>query len=104
MKMKLAALADLFVLAAALAACGGSPSSAPAQSLPAQPASAAPESAASGSEASSAPEPSAAGETEIKGTGESISGYKSFTIHYEDDTESAIQRGVEGLTYTLEGV
>lgn len=49
-------------------------------------------------------EPSAAGETEIKGTGESISGYKSFTIHYEDDTESAIQRGVEGLTYTLEGV
>ena len=104
MKMKLAALAASFVLAAALAACGGSPSSAPAQSLPTQPSSAAPESAAPGSEADSAPETSAAGETEIKGTGESISGYKSFTIHYEDDTESAIQRGVEGLTYTLEGV
>lgn len=104
MKMKLAALAASFVLAAALAACGGSPSSAPAQSLPTPPSSAAPESAAPGSEAGPAPETSAAGETEIKGTGESISGYKSFTIHYEDDTESAIQRGVEGLTYTLEGV
>ena len=42
MKMKLAALAASFVLAAALAACGGSPSSAPAQSLPTQPSSAAP--------------------------------------------------------------
>ena len=44
MKMKLAALAASFVLAAALVACGGSPSSAPAQSLPTQPSSAAPES------------------------------------------------------------
>ena len=104
MKKRLAALAALFALAAALTACAGGPSSAPVQSLAPQPASAVPESTAPGSEAAPASEPPAAGETEIKGTGESISGYKSFTIHYEDDTESAIQRGVEGLTYTLEGV
>ena len=73
MKMKLAALAASFVLAAALAACGGSPSSAPAQSLPTQPSSAAPESAAPGSETDPAPEPFAAGETEkavVLGTAE----------------------------------
>lgn len=104
MKKRLAALAALFALAAALTACAGGPSSAPAQSLAPQPASAVPESTAPGSEAAPASEPPAAGETEIKGTGESISGYKNFTIHYEDGAENTIERGVEGLTYTLEGV
>ena len=104
MKMRFAALAALFALAAALTACSGGPQSAPAPSLPPQSAASGPESTAPDSEAGSAPEPSGKSETEIKGVGGSISGYKSFTIHYEDDTESAIERGVEGLTYTLEGV
>ena len=62
------------------------------------------ESTAPDSEVGPASEPTDKTETETKGTGESISGYKSFTIHYEDGTETAIERGVEGLTYTLEGV
>lgn len=99
MKMRLAALAALFTLAAALTACSGEPQSAPAPSLPPQSESTAPD-----SEAGPASEPFGGTEPETKGTGESISGYKSFTIHYEDGTESDIERGVAGLTYTLEGV
>lgn len=102
MKMRLAALAALFALTAALTACSGSNGSALPQSTPPQPESGA-ESAAPASEVPPTPEPAAGEEPETKGVGESISGYKSFTIHYEDGTESAIQRGVEGLTYTLQG-
>ena len=102
MKMRLAALAALFALTAALTACGGSPASAPSQSLP-PPSESGAESAAPDSEVGPASEPSVGSEPEIKGTGESISGYKSFTIHFEDGTESVIERGVEGLTYTLQG-
>lgn len=100
MKMRLAALAALFTLAAALTACSGGPQSAPApSSLPPQSESTAPD-----SEVGPDSEPTDKTETVTKGTGESISGYKSFTIHYEDGTETAIERSVEGLTYTLEGV
>lgn len=110
MKMRSAALAALFALTAALTACSGGPEPAPSQSLLPQSAAAGPESLASDSEAGAdsgsgpASVPSGGNETEIRSTGESISGYKSFAIRYEDGTESAIERGVEGLTYTLEGV
>ena len=106
MKMRIAALAALFAVAAALTACGGgtpsvaAPQSAPSQSAPS--AAAKPESSAPDSEPE--PTPGPAGEVETKGVGESIPGYKCFTIRYEDGAESAIQRGVDGLTYTLEGV
>lgn len=103
MKKKLAFLTALFALAAALAACTGTPASGQPQSN-ARPPESGPQSAAPGSGPAPTPEPAGDGAVETKGVGESISGYKSFTIHYEDGTESTIQRGVEGLTYTLEGV
>lgn len=40
---------------------------------------------------------------EFKGIGESIPDYKSFTI-IDDTVETPIERGVKGLTYTLEAV
>ena len=103
MKKSHVALAALLALTAALTACSGGPASSQPQSIPRQPESGA-QSAAPDSASGSASEAFGGQTAEIKGVGESISGYKAFTIHYEDGTESPIQRGVEGLTYTLEGV
>lgn len=103
MKKSLAALAAIIALAAVLTACSGGQAPSQPQSIPSQPTSGA-QSAGPDSGAASASEASGGHTAEIKGVGESISGYKNFTIHYEDGTENTIERGVDGLTYTLEGV
>lgn len=103
MKMRLAALAASFALAAALTACAGTPAPSQPQSIPLPPESVS-QGAASGSEAAPSPSPAPAGAEETKGMGGSLSAYKCFTIRYEDGSEAAIQRGVDGLTYTLEDV